>query len=876
MSAIASTTGEIVQSTKADFSAGTLNSSLDIDTIEGSIILSEGINDLPDTREEGYSPMYDTHEGDTGMTLNKSKTFNRYTGSGISKTGDLGKVFIDEERNVLYHTFTTYPNGEGLDAYNLTNNSFIKKYNDTSTPSILSTAVNSMHIDYENDYMYVSTMAGLVVLNLNTDSIVRTYTTATTPAIFTDYVYNVQIDTDTNYLYIFQLNAVDIINLTDNTLVKRYTYATTPSTWTGIIEGVFDYSRNYLFIARRSWSGQAQEIKIIDTVNDVLVGSYPLSSDPTDIYLDQNTKYLYIATKYNGTLIKNTITGNNISHESVDYPTNILFDEISNNIYVTSDWGFYVVDGDTYTRDLSFNNATNRVATECGTFGLNGMYLDSDDRKLYIACEHENGFEVINLDNTYNESGAFHSLPQSITPASSEKVAWSATEPVGTNVTMQYRVSNSDKIWVDYFDDGDTSNVWDFDGYGNPFVDLVESNGVLSMSNSPTCNGGAYMWVDSGKTADFFPAWTGIRARVKSTLATDYNETNLFTGDSWNGWARHKTADKWMNMTVDSRSPFSAMGIETMWDAPTLVGDTYYYYVDWVSFEPGDPSIWSEWSTPCETSTGCYVDQSDLTDMDWIQYRLNLTTNDTSVTPALQSFSASSGYESSGEFISSVITTGELVLWDELTPNATLPTGTSIAYSTRTGNTATPDASWSEWSSVNSPINSSNSKYIQYKAIFTSSSPSVTPELHDVTISYTTVAPEIKITNINAVEVLTNVFAYYYQGNNNIKFKGITHPLAFVRIVVNSDPKICETTADLDGNFECTFAYIEDGLHTVTITATTVGGEVITYPQMTLGINVSLVDTGNTLFEPPIVGIALMSVGFFVVNSNKLKRKSGK
>lgn len=132
---------------------------------------------------------------------------------------------------------------------------------------------------------------------------------------------------------------------------------------------------------------------------------------------------------------------------------------------------------------------------------------------------------------------------------------------------------------------------------------------------------------------------------------------------------------------------------------------------------------------------------------------------------------------------------------------------------------------------------------------------------------------DLKITNINAVEVLTNVFAYYYPGNTNIKFKGVTHPLAFVRLVVNSDPKICETTADSEGNFECIFPYIEDGIHKVTVTATTVVGEVITYPEMTLGINVKLEDTGNSMIKSPLVGFALIFTGIYIVYLNKSEVK---
>ncbi|HRN85961.1 MAG TPA: hypothetical protein PKU78_03875 [Candidatus Dojkabacteria bacterium] len=144
----------------------------------------------------------------------------------------------------------------------------------------------------------------------------------------------------------------------------------------------------------------------------------------------------------------------------------------------------------------------------------------------------------------------------------------------------------------------------------------------------------------------------------------------------------------------------------------------------------------------------------------------------------------------------------------------------------------------------------------------------LTPTLVPTNTPQPTVTPtpviDMRITNINAIYILTNVFTYYYPYNNNIKFKGITHPLAFVKITVNSEPKICETTADAEGNFECTFSYIENGLHTVTIVATTTDEQVITYPQITLGINMSLVPTGNGSLISVIVGAIIFIFGILI------------
>ena len=69
----------------------------------------------------------------------------------------------------------------------------------------------------------------------------------------------------------------------------------------------------------------------------------------------------------------------------------------------------------------------------------------------------------------------------------------------------------------------------------------------------------------------------------------------------------------------------------------------------------------------------------------------------------------------------------------------TRPGGTGVAISVRTGNTPTPDGSWSAFN----PIASSgadvpgNSRYIQYRAQLSSSDPDNTPSLSEVTIGYT-------------------------------------------------------------------------------------------------------------------------------------------
>lgn len=91
-------------------------------------------------------------------------------------------------------------------------------------------------------------------------------------------------------------------------------------------------------------------------------------------------------------------------------------------------------------------------------------------------------------------------------------------------------------------------------------------------------------------------------------------------------------------------------------------------------------------------------------------------------------------------FESSVIDSGTVgLLWNTITWDSLEPASTSITVATRTGPTATPDASWSAWSAEftdkgGSTITSVANQYIQYRISFTTSDNSKTATLQGVRI----------------------------------------------------------------------------------------------------------------------------------------------
>ena len=96
-------------------------------------------------------------------------------------------------------------------------------------------------------------------------------------------------------------------------------------------------------------------------------------------------------------------------------------------------------------------------------------------------------------------------------------------------------------------------------------------------------------------------------------------------------------------------------------------------------------------------------------------------------------------------FKSRIHDAGALVDWTTLTSTETLPGGTSVGFEARTGNTTSPDISWTNWQNVGGTLTNPGSQYIQYRATLSTTDTGQTPVLEDVTINYT--AGDISVLN---------------------------------------------------------------------------------------------------------------------------------
>jgi len=158
----------------------------------------------------------------------------------------------------------------------------------------------------------------------------------------------------------------------------------------------------------------------------------------------------------------------------------------------------------------------------------------------------------------------------------------------------------------------------------------------------------------------------------------------------------------------------------------SLVGSEHRYRIEWGVSEVRFYVDGSLVATQAATfSTAMNVVASDFTsggpglDVDWMRM---------------------GPYPASGSFDSRVLDAGSQVNWQALSWSADTPTGTGVELSVRTGDTATPDASWSPFAPVaasGAPVGGS-SRYIQYRVELSTSDDGRSPSLAAVTIAYST------------------------------------------------------------------------------------------------------------------------------------------
>lgn len=98
-------------------------------------------------------------------------------------------------------------------------------------------------------------------------------------------------------------------------------------------------------------------------------------------------------------------------------------------------------------------------------------------------------------------------------------------------------------------------------------------------------------------------------------------------------------------------------------------------------------------------------------------------------------------YRSEGRFRSQVYNAGLPAEWGAITFKGDLPSGANLHFRTRSGNTVSPDTTWSAWSSPYRPggsarIESPPRMYFQWEVVLTASRQDASPRIREVTVSY--------------------------------------------------------------------------------------------------------------------------------------------
>ncbi|KAF5430666.1 hypothetical protein C5S42_00110, partial [Candidatus Methanomarinus sp.] len=100
-------------------------------------------------------------------------------------------------------------------------------------------------------------------------------------------------------------------------------------------------------------------------------------------------------------------------------------------------------------------------------------------------------------------------------------------------------------------------------------------------------------------------------------------------------------------------------------------------------------------------------------------------------------------YVSDAELISSVLDTQDFPFWETITWSGIQPSGTSIGFQVRSSTNPMNMGAWSDTITVPGSVSeylTDGDNFIQYKALLTSSTSLETPELEDITITYSNTA----------------------------------------------------------------------------------------------------------------------------------------
>ncbi|WP_255433575.1 N,N-dimethylformamidase beta subunit family domain-containing protein [Tessaracoccus sp. MC1865] len=176
----------------------------------------------------------------------------------------------------------------------------------------------------------------------------------------------------------------------------------------------------------------------------------------------------------------------------------------------------------------------------------------------------------------------------------------------------------------------------------------------------------------------------------------------------------------------------------------SLIGSEHTYRIDWLA---GQVIFWID---------GAVVHTQDVAITDAMR-PLASDYNTGGATVVVDSLTMWPPYVTNGVFESRIHDAGGPAEWGTLDYDATLPLGTSLNLEIRSGNTATPDATWTQYAPISDGAAVGlTGRYLQYRATLGTTDVNATPVLRSVNLPYTEVPPATATTTTLAASALTH------------------------------------------------------------------------------------------------------------------------
>jgi hypothetical protein len=284
-----------------------------------------------------------------------------------------------------------------------------------------------------------------------------------------------------------------------------------------------------------------------------------------------------------------------------------------------------------------------------------------------------------------------------------------------------------------------TSSTYSFDGASLP----------SGLSEGPAWSAGGASVVDGGAVAidgtivrADAPVGPGGSVEFEATFgAAAFQHVGLATDFDVQPWALFSTGSTTDTLYTRTKTAAGTIDIPLTPPSGSYIGSPHRYRIEWeagsVRFFVDDELVQTHAATiatPMQAVASDFAVGGPTVAVDEMAVRTR---------------------ETSGTFTSRVHDAGAIAAWSNLSTAGSLPDGTSQLFETRSGNSSTPDGTWSPWSAAGpaGKVNSPYGRYIQYRATLSTADPAAAPIVESVVLAYsrtgTVTAPLVSVPAID-------------------------------------------------------------------------------------------------------------------------------